>query len=85
LSLFLDTISKNPVAYLLAFMAAILWSLYCVLTRKLAQGHNGVPLFFVLRLSHCGFCFYDTSVVANAFFKAVASHHCHGDFNWDCL
>ena len=46
LSLFLDTISKNPVAYLLAFMAAILWSLYCVLTRKLAQGHNGVPLFF---------------------------------------
>ncbi len=30
----------------MAFIAAILWSLYCVLTRKLAQGHNGVPLFF---------------------------------------
>lgn len=47
-SLFLSIITKNPVAYLLAFIAAILWSMYCVMTPKYAQGHNGVPLFFCL-------------------------------------
>ena len=47
-SLFWNVISQNPTAYFLAFIAAILWSFYCVLTRKYAQGHNGIPLFFCL-------------------------------------
>ena len=47
-SLFLKTIAQNPIAYLLAFIAAILWSFYCVLTRQYAQGHNAVPLFFCI-------------------------------------
>ncbi|WP_130803118.1 aromatic amino acid DMT transporter YddG [Acinetobacter ihumii] len=48
ISLLLKTIAQNPSAYSLAFIAAILWSFYCIFTRKYAQGHNAVPLFFCL-------------------------------------
>lgn len=36
----------NPVAYGLAFAAAITWALYCNITRRWSQGTNGVSLFF---------------------------------------
>ena len=38
----------NPMAYGFAFIAAILWANYSVLTKKYAQGHNAVSLFFAL-------------------------------------
>jgi len=41
-------IQLNPLSYGLAFAGAVIWALYCNLTRKLAQGHNGVTLFFIL-------------------------------------
>jgi drug/metabolite transporter (DMT)-like permease len=36
----------NPLAYGLAFAAAIIWALYCNLTRRWSQGRSGVTLFF---------------------------------------
>ncbi len=41
-------ILSNPLAYGLAFGAAIVWALYCNLTRLWSNGQNGVPLFFCL-------------------------------------
>ncbi len=45
-SLFWHNVTENPVAYGLAFSAALLWALYCNITRRFSQGKNGVTLFF---------------------------------------
>ncbi|WP_312982496.1 aromatic amino acid DMT transporter YddG [Atlantibacter sp.] len=39
-------ILDNPLAYSLAFAAAITWALYCNLTRRWSNGKSGVTLFF---------------------------------------
>jgi len=39
---------SNPPAYALALAGAVIWAAYCVVTRKMAQGHNAISLFFVL-------------------------------------
>nr|WP_199013874.1 aromatic amino acid DMT transporter YddG [Shimwellia pseudoproteus] len=36
----------NPLAYGLAFSAALVWALYCNLTHRWSNGENGVSLFF---------------------------------------
>lgn len=41
-------LQQNPWSYSLAFIAALLWPAYCVLTKKYAQGHNAVVLFFAM-------------------------------------
>lgn len=41
-------IRDNPLSYVLAFTGAILWSAYCVVTVKFANGVNGITLFFAL-------------------------------------
>lgn len=41
-----QNILDNPLAYGLAFTAALIWALYCNLTRRWSQGRNGVSLFF---------------------------------------
>lgn len=41
-------LANNPLSYGLAFMGAIIWSIYCVFTRKYANGSNGITLFFCL-------------------------------------
>ena len=38
----------NPVSYGLAFAGALIWAGYCTLTARMAQGKNGVTLFFML-------------------------------------
>ncbi len=43
----LQNISANPISYFLAFVGALLWALYCVLTKKYSQGHNPIALFFI--------------------------------------
>ena len=43
-----SNIQQNPVSDLLAFAGALLWSLYCVITRKYSQGHNPIALFFLV-------------------------------------
>lgn len=41
----LSRVSTNAPSYILAFLAAVVWALYCVATRKLAQGKDGLWLF----------------------------------------
>ncbi|WP_043309519.1 aromatic amino acid DMT transporter YddG [Pseudomonas sp. ML96] len=40
--------ASNPLAYGLAFTGAVLWGLYCNVTKRYAEGRNGVVLFFIL-------------------------------------
>lgn len=41
-------LEQNPIAYIFAFVGAFLWPIYSILTKKYAQGQNGVPLFFMV-------------------------------------
>ncbi|AMW79870.1 aromatic amino acid transporter [Acinetobacter sp. TGL-Y2] len=41
-------LKQNPIAYLFALVGALLWPIYSILTKKYAQGQNGVPLFFTV-------------------------------------
>lgn len=41
-------ININPLSYTLAFLGAIFWAGYCVVTVKFAKGINGITLFFML-------------------------------------
>ncbi|QHA85512.1 aromatic amino acid DMT transporter YddG [Serratia rhizosphaerae] len=44
----LGNVRSNPLSYTLAFSGAVIWALYCSVTRRLAQGKNGVALFTAL-------------------------------------
>lgn len=44
----LANVQGNPLSYGLAFSGAVIWALYCNLTKKIAQGSNGVVLFITL-------------------------------------
>jgi len=41
-------IMDNPLSYGLALSGAIIWAIYCVVTKTIAQGSNGITLFFIL-------------------------------------
>lgn len=41
-------IMQNPLSYGLAFSGAVIWSIYCVVTKRIANGSNGITLFFIL-------------------------------------
>ncbi|WP_034917999.1 MULTISPECIES: aromatic amino acid DMT transporter YddG [Erwinia] len=41
-------INSNVLSYGLAFTGAMIWAIYCVVTKKIAQGNNGITLFFIL-------------------------------------
>lgn len=45
---FIDNFLTNPISYLLIFLAAILWAVYCIYTKKYSNGTNAVSLYFVL-------------------------------------
>jgi drug/metabolite transporter (DMT)-like permease len=38
----------NPLSYGLAFAGAVIWAAYCTVTARIAEGKNGVTLFFIL-------------------------------------
>lgn len=44
----LSNVRTNPLSYGLAFVGAILWAAYCVITVRMAKGVNGITLFFML-------------------------------------
>ncbi len=44
----LNNVQTNPLSYGLAFLGAILWAAYCVVTVRIAKGVNGIILFFML-------------------------------------
>lgn len=39
-----NNLLSNPLSYGLAFGGAIIWSVYCVITKKMARGSNGITL-----------------------------------------
>lgn len=41
-------VASNPLSYGLAFSGAVIWAVYCVVTKKSANGSNGITLFFIL-------------------------------------
>lgn len=41
-------VRDNPLSYGLAFAGAVIWAGYCTVTARIAQGRNGVTLFFIL-------------------------------------
>ncbi|MFG1174528.1 aromatic amino acid DMT transporter YddG [Erwiniaceae bacterium CAU 1747] len=43
-----NNMTDNPLSYGLAFGGAMIWAMYCVFTQKIAQGCNGITLFFIL-------------------------------------
>ena len=43
----LTHVASNPIAYGLALAAAFIWAGYSVLTRRVGQGANGVPVFLL--------------------------------------
>ncbi len=44
----LANVGSNPLSYGLAFLGALLWAAYCIVTTRTADGKNGVTLFFAL-------------------------------------
>ncbi|MFT7185125.1 MAG: drug/metabolite transporter (DMT)-like permease [Pseudohongiellaceae bacterium] len=42
----MSNFADNPVTYLMAFSAAFIWAIYCVVTQKLSNGKNAITLFF---------------------------------------
>ena len=43
-----NNVMDNPLSYGLAFSGAVIWAIYCVVTQRIAQGNNGITLFFIL-------------------------------------
>lgn len=41
-------IQENPLSYGLALLGAVIWAAYCTVTTRIAQGKNGITLFFML-------------------------------------
>jgi drug/metabolite transporter (DMT)-like permease len=41
-------VRDNPLSYGLAFAGAMIWAGYCAVTARMAEGKNGVTLFFML-------------------------------------
>jgi len=42
------SVRANPLSYGLAFAGTLIWAAYCTLTAKIANGKNGITLFFML-------------------------------------
>ncbi|MCF6442504.1 aromatic amino acid DMT transporter YddG [Pseudoalteromonas luteoviolacea] len=40
-------IMSNPLAFVLAFSGAIIWAIYCNLTKTMSNGENAITLFFI--------------------------------------
>lgn len=44
----LNNIQDNPLSYGLAFLGALIWAAYSIVTAKYAKGNNGITFFFML-------------------------------------
>ncbi|QDX29985.1 aromatic amino acid DMT transporter YddG [Dickeya poaceiphila] len=42
-----QNISANPLAYSMALIAALVWALYCNISRRFGNGKSGILLFFI--------------------------------------
>jgi len=60
---FVSNIMATPLPYGMAFTAAILWGIYCNLSRRYGQGQNAVPFFFIVIASILWIRFFITDSV----------------------
>ena len=44
----LANIADNPFSYGLAFVGSLIWAAYCTVTIRIANGKNGITLFFIM-------------------------------------
>ncbi|MFL7867000.1 aromatic amino acid DMT transporter YddG [Vibrio cincinnatiensis] len=42
-----ENIKTNPTTYTLAFVGAIIWAIYCHVTKVIAKGENAISVFFI--------------------------------------
>lgn len=50
-TLIADNVSTNPLTYAMAFFGAIIWAVYCNVTKIIAKGQNAIGLFFIATAS----------------------------------
>ncbi len=43
-----ENVATNPVTYSMAFIGAIIWAVYCNVTKSLANGQNAITVFFIM-------------------------------------
>ncbi|MCG6527840.1 EamA family transporter, partial [Vibrio parahaemolyticus] len=46
-SLIADNVATNPLTYAMAFFGAIIWAVYCNVTKIIANGQNAICVFFL--------------------------------------
>ncbi|TVO33366.1 aromatic amino acid DMT transporter YddG [Vibrio algivorus] len=47
IALISQNVIGNPIPYLLAFSGALIWAVYCTITKKMSDGQNPISLFFM--------------------------------------
>lgn len=47
-SLIADNVATNPLTYAMAFFGAIIWAVYCNVTKIIANGQNAICVFFLV-------------------------------------
>ncbi|WP_235611249.1 aromatic amino acid DMT transporter YddG [Pseudoalteromonas luteoviolacea] len=69
----LSNIISNPLAFLLAFSGAIIWAIYCNLTKYMSGGHNTISLFFIFTAGTLWlkWCFLDAGFNSGFSFSSV--------------
>ena len=68
----LANVRDNPLSYGLAFAGALIWAAYCTVTARIANGKNGVTLFFIL-------------VAGSLWIKYLLGGGGHMDFTFDAV
>jgi len=43
----MQNFDRNPLSYILAFIGAVIWAFYCVVTKKMSRGYNPISIFFI--------------------------------------
>lgn len=44
----MQNFDHNPLSYILAFIGAVIWAFYCVVTKKMSRGYNPISIFFIV-------------------------------------
>ncbi len=47
-STIMANVATNPVTYAMAFFGAMIWAVYCNVTKSLADGKNAITVFFIM-------------------------------------
>jgi len=86
----ISNIKLNPLSYLLAFLGASIWAIYCTITVRLARGQNPITLFFALTAFAFGALYLglesaaiDLSIKAIIYLLLATAANCFGYAAWN--